>query len=585
VIYCINPWCKSRENDDHAETCSACRSPLLINGRFKVLKTLYSLTRNHDVDIYEALDTTGSYETRGVNTIKILKVLKAFDERFIEIFRQEAKILQSLDHPAIPFVDIEDFFCIHLEQGPDDLYCLVMSKIEGVTLSDWVKEHGPISQELGITWLQQMSEILDYVHSHGFIHRDIKPDNIIVRPDTTLALIDFGFSQSSTDSVPVRSSSSRVSVYTVRSFGYTAPEQNIGRSYPQSDIYALGRTLIFALTGKTFAEMPSDEESGNLLWQDHAKQVSKSFRRFLDQLTSKSVAKRPQDAYEILCFLKDVLPEQIRWSRLWRSKPLRYGVIFVLAILLILLLDLSRHGLSNYYYDLGTNQANNADYTTARQSLHRSTWFNKNEPAYRALALMCDHIGDLNCAEDNYKAATQVNPMDDSPWYNLAIFYEDQGNLKKAMSTYQKALELKKNDPSLLDSIGRLYIRQGDYSKAEAKIVLAQNSLKFFQKEVNLTLLAKIKKNQAWIYLKQKRYQKAKKTLTEAVSNNSNLVSVYCLLAQVNEAINLPAEEDWEKCMFPNDNNIKNPQDDLLPEVSEWRHLRFNRTSLGKEKK
>ena len=106
MIYCINPWCKARENDDHAETCSACHSPLLINDRFRVLRTLYKLERSHDVDIYEALDTTGSYEGRGVNTVKILKVLKAFDERFIEIFKQEASILQALDHPALPYVDL-----------------------------------------------------------------------------------------------------------------------------------------------------------------------------------------------------------------------------------------------------------------------------------------------------------------------------------------------------------------------------------------------------------------------------------------------------------------------------------------------
>jgi serine/threonine protein kinase len=578
VIYCINPWCKARENDDQAETCSACNSPLLINGRFKVLNTLYALERSHDVDIYEALDTIGSYEGRGVNTIKILKVLKAYDERFIEIFKQEARILQSLDHQAIPFVDIEDYFCVHLDRGPDDLYCLAMSKIEGITLSAWVKEHGQISQDLAITWLQQLCEVLDYVHSHSVIHRDIKPENIIVRPDKSLALVDFGFSQSITD-YSRTGNRPKGSVYGVRSFGYTAPEQNIGRSYPQSDIYSLGRTLIFALTGKSCAEIPSNEQSSRLLWHDHAKQITKPFRQLIDRLTAHSIAKRPQDAYEILCFLEDVLPEQIKWSRRWRSKPYRYGAIFLLAIVTILLLNLGRLGLSNFYYEQGYNQANNAEYDIARQSLQRSAWFNDNESAHRAMALMCTDLGDIDCAKRSYEAATRVDPSNDSPWYNLATFYEDQNDYVKAKETYKKALELKKENPSTLNNLARLYIKWGNYPEAQKFLDSAKSTLSKDKLSENLLTAAIMHKNQGWLFFKQKKYTKSKLELTASIEKNPNLVSPYCLLAQVNEALKLSSNEDWKKCVFPNENNITRPQDETLPEVYEWRYLRFNQRS------
>jgi serine/threonine protein kinase len=578
VIYCINPWCKARENDDQAETCSACSSPLLINGRFKAVNTLYALERSHDVDIYEALDTIGSYEGRGLNTIKILKVLKAYDERFIEIFKQEARTLQSLDHPAIPFVDMEDYFCIHLDKGPDDLYCLAMSKIEGSTLSAWIKEHGPIGQDLALTWLQQLCEVLDYVHSRNVIHRDIKPENIIVRPDKSLALVDFGFSQRITDNTRT-GDRPKGSVYGVRSFGYTAPEQNIGRSYPQSDIYSLGRTLIFALTGKSCAEIPSNEKTGKLLWHNYAKQITKPFRQLVDRLTAHSVAKRPQDAYEILCFLKDVLPEQIKWSRRWRSKPFRYSAIFLLAIVTILLLNLSRLGLSNLYYEQGFRQANNAEYDSARQSLQRSTWFNANEPAYRAIALMCSDLGDIDCAKHSYEAATRVEPGNDSPWYNLATFYEDQNNYVKAKETYEKALELKKDDPSTLNNLARLYIKWGNYPEAQQYLNRAKSNIKKNEYNEKLLTLAAIHKNQGWLLFKQNNYTKAKLELAASIEKNPNLVSPYCLLAQANEALKLPANEDWKKCIFPNENNITRPQDETLPEVYEWRYLRFNRSS------
>ena len=446
-----------------------------------------------------------------------------------------------------------------------------MSKIEGVTLSAWVKEHGPVTQELGLVWLTQFSEILDYVHSLGFIHRDVKPENIIVRPDRSLALIDFGFSQSNTDSL--RLGSSRV-LYAVRSFGYTAPEQNIGRSYPQSDIYALGRTLVFAFTGQSFSDIPSDER-GNLHWHHCARQISKPFHRLIDRMMAPSIAKRPQDAYEILCILKDVLPGQIKWSRRWQSKAFRYGSLVLSSIAMIGLLNYSRLRLSEYYYSSGLDRANQGDYATARQNFNVSTWLHADEPAFTALARMCAHIGQNDCAKTNYEAAIKVNPKNESPWYNLATYYEDVNDLNAAQKTYQRALTLKKDDPTTLNNLARLFILSNKYTQAKKSLEQAEGALAGHAGQENLLMLGTIYKNQGWMLYEQRNYTDAKEVLSKAIDSNPNLVSSYCLLAQVNEKMNQPASEYWAKCVFPEENNII-AQDETLPEVSVWRHIRFN---------
>jgi serine/threonine protein kinase len=585
VSLCINPRCSNRENDEGADVCVGCGSSLIINARFKIIRSLYDLNRVHPTDIYEALDLVGTWASPP-NTVKILKILKTNEARYLRLFNREAKTLQSFNKPFLPKVDIDDYFVAQMCNGLDDLHCLALSKIEGSTMDEWIQSNGRITQEICIDWLRQMCNILQTIHEKGFFHRDIKPHNIMVQPDGQLALIDFGGIREITNTYLSKISRNHdyelTEIYTL---GFAAPEQINGAALPQSDFYALGRTMIVAITGKYFHNLPRDPETTELQWQKAARHINKPLIKFIERLLSPSPAMRPQNTQEILFFLTDILPGQIKWSRRWRSKRYRYSTIFLLGILTIFLLDLSRLGLSNYYYDLGTNQSNNGDYASARESLQRSSWFNLNEPAYRALALMCNHIGDTDCAKQSYEAATQVNPGDKNPWYNLAIFYEDQGDLKKAMNTYQKALESQKNEPEILNNLARLYIREGDYSTAEAKIGLAQNALKQDRQEKNITLLATIEKNQAWIYLKQRHYQKAKKILNDAITKNPDLVSSYCLLAQVNEGLNLAAEEEWKKCFFPDKNGVDNPQGSLLPEIYEWRYLRFNRTSLGKDKK
>ncbi|HAJ63906.1 MAG TPA: serine/threonine protein kinase, partial [Cyanobacteria bacterium UBA8543] len=111
---------------------------------------------------------------------KILKVLKEnlnSDDKAVELFEQEAAVLGQLNHPGIPKVD--GYFPNQTRNGLS-LHCIVMEKIEGLNLEEWLQQQGnrPISQEQAIAWMKQLAEILVLVHGKNYLHRDIKPSNI-----------------------------------------------------------------------------------------------------------------------------------------------------------------------------------------------------------------------------------------------------------------------------------------------------------------------------------------------------------------------------------------------------------------------
>jgi serine/threonine protein kinase len=229
---------------------------------------------------------------------KVLKLLGKNDETLVRLFRQEAKILNELDHTGIPESQLGDsYFTVSLPRPSKLLHCLVMEKIAGENLQDWVEENGPVSQEQALDWLKQLVEILDYLHQHQYFHRDIKPSNIMRRPNGQLVLIDFGTVREMTQTYLIKIDSNR-EITCVYSAGYTPVEVIQGKAVPQSDFYALGRTFVYLLTGKPPWELP--EASGQLNWRESAPQVSPLLADWIDYLMAPSPTQRPEDTSSIL---------------------------------------------------------------------------------------------------------------------------------------------------------------------------------------------------------------------------------------------------------------------------------------------
>jgi serine/threonine protein kinase len=290
---CINPRCPNPQNRDTQLFCQSCSSELLLEGRYRVSGKLGS---GGFGKTYEVSDRDG--------TLKVLKVLINNDSKYVELFQREAQVLSRLKHQGIPKAEPDSYFLFLPCNSQEPLHCLVMEKIEGLNLQQYVeKRSSPIEQKYAIQWLNQLITILQEVHSQNFFHRDIKPSNIMLKVDGQLVLIDFGTAREITESFVVKQASGQVTG--VISAGYTPPEQFNGQAVPQSDFFALGRTFVYLLTGKdpsNFYNPLVDE----LHWRDAAPNVSPQLADFLDRLMARLPSQRPQTAEVILQHLAEI---------------------------------------------------------------------------------------------------------------------------------------------------------------------------------------------------------------------------------------------------------------------------------------
>ncbi|BAZ01214.1 serine/threonine protein kinase [Tolypothrix tenuis PCC 7101] len=308
MSYCINPHCPKSVDPANAKNriCRNCGSDILLQGRYQVLKLL-----GHG-------GFGKTFEVDDGGTLKVLKVLTENNLKAIELFQQEAKVLSQLDNPGIPRVESDAYFTVLPKNSSVPLHCLVMEKIDGLDLEQWMECHNyqPISQSQAFNWLKQLVEILTKLHAHQYFHRDIKPQNIMLRPSGQLVLIDFGAVRQVTTTILVGNSHTRII-----SQGYSPPEQQNGYSVPQSDFFALGRTFIFLLTGKE----PQDKEIYNPLtnelnWRKYALNISPLFADLIDNLMAPSASQRPQNTEFILLQLQNIEKELHNTHKLYQSR-------------------------------------------------------------------------------------------------------------------------------------------------------------------------------------------------------------------------------------------------------------------------
>jgi ABC-type branched-subunit amino acid transport system substrate-binding protein len=264
---------------------------LLIQDRYRVVAPMKK--RPYTV-IYEVKDYAN--DERGIP--KILKLLNIFSEniediegKLVELFQREANALQKLNHPSIPKGD--GYFRFQTNSDFQPLHCLVMEKIPGMNLQDYIiQQQQLIHQELAVAWLFKLVSILDEVHDNEIIHRDIKPSNIMLRNDDKLALIDFGAVKILTENYIEDFEEQQIT--RICSTGYTAPEQLRGQSVFQSDFFSIGRTFVYLLTGKEPSRLDRYPN-----WQPEV-QISQELKNFIDYLMHESPEKRPQNTKAIL---------------------------------------------------------------------------------------------------------------------------------------------------------------------------------------------------------------------------------------------------------------------------------------------
>jgi eukaryotic-like serine/threonine-protein kinase len=287
----------------------------IINQRYRILRIL----GQGGVGItYAAVDLESGEQV----ALKVLSLRRMSDWKKIELFEREAKILSQLNHSAIPHY--LDYF--QIDTNSDRSFYIVQQLAPGNSLATlvengWLPDEGKIKQ-IAI----QMLEILIYLHSltPPVIHRDIKPQNIILSHDKKkLFLVDFGAVADTYHNTVTGGST------VVGTFGYMAPEQFRGQAFPSTDLYGLATTLLFLLTGKSPTDLP--QRQLKIDFRPYV-DISKDFANWLEQMLKPVSADRFSSAEAALATLLGqiaLIPRQPKKSNVVLSKTENSSIITI----------------------------------------------------------------------------------------------------------------------------------------------------------------------------------------------------------------------------------------------------------------
>ncbi|TRT94600.1 MAG: protein kinase [Microcystis sp. M_OC_Ca_00000000_C217Col] len=281
---------------------------MLLNGKYRVSRLLS--------------DTTGFgvvYEAFEGFTAKILKVLQEKwnnEPKAVELFKREYDVLLELSRQNVTGVPRADAYFQYSTREGKILHCLVMEKVEGINLEQWLKQYDILSQKRALKWLREITLILDKIHQQNWLHRDIKPPNIMLRNSGELVLIDFGTAREETQTYHQKVKGQQVTGIT--SAGYTPNEQQHGQAVIQSDFHALGRTFVHLLTGKHPLEI-YDAYNDVLPWREETENIHPLLLDFIDELMGRLPKNRPANTRVILQRLDEIerqlnLPPKINSS-------------------------------------------------------------------------------------------------------------------------------------------------------------------------------------------------------------------------------------------------------------------------------
>ncbi|RDU22815.1 serine/threonine protein kinase [Anaerosacchariphilus polymeriproducens] len=245
--------------------------------------------------------------------------------RDFEIVKQglvvETDMLKRLSHPNLPsIIDvIED----------QDTFLIVMDYIEGNPLSEALEEYGALPQESVIEWAKQLCDVLGYLHSRtpAIIYRDMKPANVMLKPDGNLTLIDFGTAR-------VFKENNIEDTTCLGTVGYAAPEQfgGQGQTDARTDIYCLGATLYHLVTGCNPCEPPYEIRP--------IREVNPMLSGGLEKVILKCTQRNPNDRYQSCAELMYALEHYEEIDDKYQKKQKKKMTAFIFASVLTILFSL-----------------------------------------------------------------------------------------------------------------------------------------------------------------------------------------------------------------------------------------------------
>ncbi|MEL6461000.1 MAG: WD40 repeat domain-containing serine/threonine-protein kinase [Cyanobacteria bacterium J06621_15] len=290
MSYCLNPHCEKHQNPKDSQYCLSCGTALLLKQRYRAIKpigqggfgrTLLAVDESQDLKppcvIKQFLP-----QAQGTDNI----------QKAAELFEQEALRLNDLGkHNQIP--NLLDYLI------QDEHQYLVQEYIDGYNLTEILKEKGSFNENQIRDLLNSLLPVLEFIHSHDVIHRDIKPQNIISNKNGKLYLVDFGAAKVVTGTAILQTGTS------IGTPEFVAPEQSRGKATYSSDLYSLGATCTYLLTGISPFDL-FDIYENTWVWKQYLvdNPVSEQLAHILDKLIENAISRRYQSASGVLKDIK-----------------------------------------------------------------------------------------------------------------------------------------------------------------------------------------------------------------------------------------------------------------------------------------
>lgn len=406
----------------------------ILNGRYEILKVIHTSGMSN---VYLATDSQ-------LNKQWCLKEIRKSEagKDLIEYqsLMQETKIMKSLNHASIPRItSIENW---------KDSVIIVMDYVDGISVKSFLLKKGRVEQDVVVAWMKQVTNVMMYLHNRKepIFYRDMKPDNIMIQSDGNIKLLDFGIS------IVIKSKNQKIGK-ALGTRGYAAPEQCKSDNVCdlRSDIYAMGMTMYYMLTGLNPSQIPKDRLRP-------VREVNSSVSIGLEQIVHKCTRDNPNERYQSCEELMYALQNYANLDSNHRKK-LRHkcNTVVVLALSAVFCF-----GMSFVPYNLNKSQ---------------------KDEQYSRLKVVAEQSGKAT----DYEAVLDVDPLDigtylgyiDSLKVDGAFTKDEESNLLKYVNTNLEALKLEDNYGELAYEIGKLYWFYYDSSTTEDEGILT--SVKWFE--------------------------------------------------------------------------------------------------------
>lgn len=367
----------------------------------------------------------------------------------------EIDTLKRLKHPYLPsIVDvIED----------DETFIIVMDYVEGRSLDKILEEHG-VQQESGVVeGAKQLCDVLGYLHSRtpAIIYRDMKPANVMLKPDGAVTLIDFGTAKNYEINYGETTG--------IGTIGYAAPEQYIGsglgRTDARTDIYCLGMTLYHLLTGQ--------DPCRNLISDTSIRAVNPALSRGLDSIIRKCTAHQPEDRYQSCEELMYDLENYEILEPLYKKKQKRKFSIFIGTLAASVLCVAA--GLTFHF---AASAKASETYNNLLYEASRSVYYDTKISLYE----QCMELPDMGGRKDAYLGMIQAFKEND------AVFTVNEANLlDKYIMNHKDELQANKRDyTEICFETGKLFWYYYDYGDgSDNQVTRAKSAIEWFQDVVD----------------------------------------------------------------------------------------------------